>query len=186
MQIAIGARARHRPTGATARVGSLVAGIALILFAVGTAAAVVRGPATPGFDHRGPALVRPREAAPLSIPDGAPGDTAVSYTTIAYDGSGPATVRLFAEVTGTGLAPYLDVRIERGSGEHAAWIPDPGDPIFLGTLAGLPSDWSRGVTDGRVWSAGERHTYRITVTLLDHEAAQGRTAAATFRWEARA
>jgi hypothetical protein len=186
MQIAIGTHARHRPTGAAARLCSLVAGIALILLAVGTATAVVRGPASPGFDHRGPVLVRPAGAAPLSIPDGAPGDTAVSYTTIAYAGSERATVRLFAEVTGSGLAPHLRVRIERGAGERTSWTPDPDAPIFEGTLAELPRDWTRGIVDADAWSTGDRHTYRITVTLLDHEAAQGRTAEATFRWEARA
>jgi hypothetical protein len=185
MQIAIGAQARHRPTRAAARLCSLIVGVALILFAVGTAAAVVRGPATPGFDHRGPATVRSGGAAPMSIPDGAPGDTAVSYTTITYEGSSPATVRLFADVSGTGLAPHLDVRIERGSGERDTWTPEGSDPIFEGTLAQLPIDWSAGLTGGRAWSAGERHTYRITVTLLDHTAAQGRTAAVTFHWESR-
>jgi hypothetical protein len=186
MQIAMGIQAQRRPTRVGVRVCSLVTGIALVVLAVGTAVAAVRAPAAPGFDHRGPVLVARAGTAPLSMPEGAPGDTAVSYTTIAYEGEGPAAVRLFAEVTGTGLAPHLGVLIERGTGERAGWTPDPGGPIFEGTLAGVPTNWGRGIVDGRAWVEGEGHVYRITVTLLDHQAAQGRTAAATFRWEARA
>jgi hypothetical protein len=186
MQIAIGTTLPHRPSRAAGRMVSLVAGVALVVFGLGTAVAVVRAPATPGFDDRGPALVQSGGAAPLSIPDGAPGDTAVSFTTITYAGTGAASVRLFAEVTGTGLAPHLAVRIERGAGDGTTWVPDPARPVYEGTLAGLPADWSRGLGGERLWAAGEDHTFRITVTMMDHPAAQGRTAAATFRWEARA
>jgi hypothetical protein len=187
MQITVGIIQTHRrPARGGSRVVSLVTGIALIAVAVGTAAAAVRAAPGPGFDHRGPALVASGGTVPLSMPEGAPGDTTSSYTTIEYEGEGPATVRLFAEITGTRLAPHLDVLIERGSGERATWTPDPGGPIFEGPLAGLPTDWGRGIAAGRVWSTGESHTYRITVTLLDHEAAEGHTAEATFRWEARA
>jgi hypothetical protein len=119
------------------------------------------------------------------MPNGAPGGTAVSYTTVARSGIGPAAVRLYGDVNGA-LASDLAVTITRGTGEDAAWVADPGgDPIFLGTLATMPTDWASGLGDADVWRPGERHTFRIEVTLLDHPAIQGASADATFRWEAR-
>jgi hypothetical protein len=118
------------------------------------------------------------------MPDGAPGDTAVSHTTIAYEGSELGEVRLYGDVDGD-LAPYLRVTIERGSGGGGTWQPEAGPPVFEGTLAELPDDWTSGLTDGRAWEPGERHGYRISVTLLGGPEAQGRTAVATFRWETR-
>lgn len=84
------------------------------------------------------------------------------------------------------LAPDLAVTISRGTAEGAAWVADRGgDPIFLGTLATMPTDWTYGIGDGALWQPGERHTVRIEVTLLDHPAVQGASADATFRWDGR-
>lgn len=103
---------------------------------------------------------------------------------IAYDGGTPGTVRLYGEVAGD-LGPYLAVTIVPGTGTGATWQPDPGPALFQGTLAELPTDWASGVPAGGAWRPGETHAFRISVTLLDRPAAQGRTTGATFRWETR-
>jgi hypothetical protein len=183
MQIAIPVPQRRRAAKPAARLCVTVAAISLLLLAAGTARAVVRAARDPGFDRAGPGLERIGTSIPLTMPAGAPGDTVVSTMTIALRGSDPAAVRLSAEVKGD-LAPFLHVTILRGSGEGAAWIPDAGAPVFTGTLAALPASWASGVPDG-TWRTGERHAYRIAVTLMDDQRAQGRAAEATFRWESR-
>jgi hypothetical protein len=162
----------------------LALGIALLVLGVGSAWAVAASPAAPGFDTAGPVLRQTHGSAPMHLPNGAPGDTAVSTTTIGYEGSGAGVVRLTGEVEGD-LAPFLAVTIVRGTGGGATWHPEAGPAVFEGTLAELPSDWASGLTAGGTWQPGERHTFRIEVTLLDRPAAQGRTAEATFRWEIR-
>ncbi len=56
----------------------------------------------------------------------------------------------------------------------------------LGTFLALPSDYANGVD---AWSVAggapdDMAGYRITVTLQDDNAAQGKTATADFVWEA--
>jgi hypothetical protein len=171
-------------TGAIGRLTALVLGIALLVLGVGSAWAVAASPPPPGLDTDGPTLRQTHGSTPLALPNGAPGSTSFSHTTIAYDGSAPGVVRLYGEVSGD-LGPYLAVTIVRGTGTGAAWRPESGPPLFEGTLAALPTGWTSGLTDGRSWQPGESHTFRIAVTLLDRPAAQGRTAGATFRWETR-
>ena len=186
MQISIQAPANVRPlpTGAIRRLTSLVLGVALLVLGVGSAWAVAASPAAPGLESGGPALRQTHGSAPLALPNGAPGDTVVSTTTIAYDGSTPGAVRLFAEISGD-LGPYLAVTIVRGTGSGATWQAESGPALFDGTLAELPNGWESGIAAGRTWQPGETHSFRIAVTLLGRAAAQGRTAGATFRWETR-
>ena len=172
------------PRPARSRAGSLVAGVVLVVVGATAAWSAATGPAAPGLDPSGPSLVRAGGSAPMRIPNGAPGDRAASTTTIEVRGGDPAEVRLFGSVTGA-LAPFLGVTIHRGTGEGDAFRPDPGGTIFDGTLAELPADWSRAIGTG-TWSPGERHTFRIVVTVLDRPAAAGTRSRATFRWEARA
>jgi hypothetical protein len=176
MQRSIEAPASTRPlgTGAFGRLTALVLGIALLVLGVGSAWSVAANAAAPGIDSGGPALRQTHGSAPLALPNGAPGDTVVSTTTISYDGSAPGAVRLYGEVSGD-LAPYLAVTISGG-----------GATLFEGTLDELPTTWASGMSGGRTWQPGETHSFRIAVTLLDRPEAQGRTAEATFRWETRA
>jgi len=184
MQRSADAPARSLRTGAIGRLTALVLGVALMVLGVGSAWAVAASPAAPGLDTGGPVLRQAHGSAPLAMPNGAPGSTAVSETTIVHEGSARGVVRLYGEVSGD-LAPYLAVTIVRGTGTGATWRPDAGAPLFEGTLAELPTAWGSGLTDGRSWQPGEAHTFRIAVTLLDRQAAQGRSAQATFRWEGR-
>ncbi len=131
--------------------------------------------------------------APMfSLPSLRPGSTATSYATLTSEGSLPVTVRLFASVSGTGLAPLLEVIVTRGTGRGAAFTPDATDRegdragvVFQGSLADFPQDWSAGVPDPGIWTAGESHTYRFEVEMPDRRDAQGLTATVDFQWGAR-
>jgi hypothetical protein len=130
--------------------------------------------------------------ATLSMPDGAPGQVATSYTTIRYEGSLPAGVRLYASTSGTGLARFLRLTITRGKGAGKSFIPDSIDyagagpgVLYRGTLAAFPSDWANGVVDPQSWMQGASHTYRFVAKLANDPAAEGLTAEASFSWEAR-
>jgi hypothetical protein len=104
-----------------------------------------------------------------------------------------ASVVLHGADGGGGLAQYLDLRIEIGTGTSFT----PGDTgcsgftdaqeIFTGTLAsfvtthsnvssGLDATWSSAAT-------GEVHAFRFTLTVQDTNDAQGKSAAPTFTWE---
>ena len=185
MQIAIRAPLDPGRPEIGARLSSFALGVALVALGFGTALAVAAAPARHAM-HQGDAatLAQVGGSVPLDMPNGAPGDTAVSYTTIAHRGPGRTTVRMYGDVTGA-LAPHLLITIARGTGEGGTWVADPGPPMFRGTLEGLPGGWSSGLDDGSVWEVGEHHAYRIEVTLLDHRRAQGSPARATFHWEAR-
>lgn len=130
--------------------------------------------------------------AMFSLPNVLPGSVATSDTRLTYQGSLPAEVRFFGNVTGTGLSRYLEVTVTRGTGRGDGFRPDAEDylgagpgVVFHGTLDELPTDWSSGVPDPDRWATGESHTYRFQVRLADDPAVQGLTAGADFRWEAR-
>ena len=184
MQIAIQVPQSRMSHGPSARLCSLVAGMALVALGLGTAFAIAPSPAGDALQRSGAALSQVGASVPLQMPNGAPGDTAVSYTTVAHGGAGAVTVRLYGSVRGT-LAPHLAVTIASGAGGRGSWIADPGPPVYSGTLDRMPTDWNSGLGGSDVWKTGEQRDYRIEVTLLDHPAAQGSSAGASFRWEAR-
>ncbi len=121
--------------------------------------------------------------APLSMPNAEPGATSWTDTSISYAGTLPAEVRLYASISDAGLAPYLDVRIDRGTGTGAAFAPDR--IVYSGTLDDLPRGWTTGLVEPDTWAQGDVAVYRISVTLTDDPAAQGLSASASFVWEAR-
>lgn len=132
------------------------------------------------------------EGTTLSIPNGGPGSTAVSYTTVDYTGTLPADVRIYGTAAGTGLDRYLRITVTRGTGEGAAFVPDAADytgagagVVFRGTLAEFPTTWGAGIVDPATWSGPESHSFRFRATLADDAGAMGLTAAADFHWEAR-
>ncbi|MEW6058577.1 MAG: hypothetical protein AB1551_00265 [Actinomycetota bacterium] len=130
--------------------------------------------------------------AVLSMPNGGPGDSATSYITIDYQGSIPSGVRLYASISGTGLAQFLRVTVTRGTGEGSAFIQDSIDcvgagpgVVYRGRLSDFPSRWAEGIVDPDVWAQGDSHSYRFVVRMIGDPAAQGLTAGASFHWEAR-
>lgn len=114
----------------------------------------------------------------------------------ASTGSVASTVRLHGATTGSGLDPYLDVRIRRGTGsagncsDFAAAVTDyigsGAGVIYTNTLTAFPDNYAAGLVDqDSSWSNGETATYEIRVTVQDNNLAQGLNATQTFTWEAR-
>jgi hypothetical protein len=125
-------------------------------------------------------------ADPLfAVPALAPGQTLTRDAKITVRGSPARDLRLFADVTGTGLARSLMVTVMLGDGRGDAFVPDEaagsdGAVLYHGSLASFPASWADGI---RVASA-RTSTFRFRVTLPER-ATHGGTAAASFVWEAR-
>lgn len=119
----------------------------------------------------------------------APGDARTRCIAVDYNGSLTADVRLYGEVGGNGLAGFLDVDIEAGSGGGTTSCSGfvPSTTLFSGTLAEFGAAHT-GYTNGLGGFTGATdpasRTYRVTVVLRDDNAAQGRSAIAGFTWEA--
>jgi predicted ribosomally synthesized peptide with SipW-like signal peptide len=140
--------------------------------------------------------------AMLAIANGTPGSTDTGCIQVSYPGSLPANVRLYGSTSGTGLDQYLDVVVTRGTISGSAfdsctsfaadalnYIGAGPGVVYSGTLQGFPDDFAAGLVDPpgfpEVWTSGETHAYRLTVTVQSNSAAQGRNATQTFTWEAR-
>jgi len=141
----------------------------------------------------------------LSLTGALPGDTTSACIKVTYDGSIPSTVRLHGTTTGTGLDAYLDLKVTRGTYSPSApafksctnfqpdgtnYIGAGNGVVYNGTLQGFPDDYASGLVDPlsgspESWTTGESHVYRLDVTLQTDFAAQSKTAAQAFRWEAR-
>jgi hypothetical protein len=119
-----------------------------------------------------------------------PSDAArTSCITVTYGGSLNADVKLYGATSSTGVEQYLNLKIETGTsaapfGSCAGFVA--GATLYNDTLANLPSSWATGIADtsANPWTAGHAQTYRFTVSLQNNAAAQGKTATATFTWEA--
>jgi len=147
-------------------------------------------------DDGGIAMFFVEGAAPRDPP-------ATSCLQVSYTGTVPVTVRLYGSTTGTGLDPYLDLTVTRGTlpsltvGSCSGFTPDAENHIgagpgvtYRGSLRDFPDDYLGGLVDAQAgspesWADGERHAYRFQITVRDDNAAQGRTAGQTFVWEAR-
>jgi hypothetical protein len=141
----------------------------------------------------------------MSLSAAVPGDTTSACIKVTYDGSLPASVRLHGTTTGSGLDPYLDLKVTRGVYSPSApafksctnFQPDGTDyigagngVIYNGTLQGYPDDYASGLVDPKSgspesWTTGEVHVYKLQVTLQNTFSAQNKDATQTFRWEAR-
>jgi hypothetical protein len=141
----------------------------------------------------------------LALSTALPGATDTGCIKVTYNGSISSTVRLYGTTGGSGLDPYIDLRITRG----AYNLPEPGydsctnfqpdstdyigagaGVIYDGTLQGFPDSYAAGLTDPTAgtpesWTTGEPHVYRMQVTLQNSQAAEGLAATQTFTWEAR-
>jgi hypothetical protein len=133
----------------------------------------------------------------------APGAGSQRCIRVTYAGSLPSTVRLHASSSGTGLADHLQVVVRRGTigagtfGSCTGFAADSTNyaghgagVVWSDVLSAFPGSWADATDDPStserdVWATGETHAYQFEVTLLDHPAAQGLTAGATFTWEAR-
>jgi len=120
-----------------------------------------------------------------------PGDSQVGCIEVTSSGSVDAEVRLFGATTGgDGLEPYLDLTVERGTGDCTTfgtatevWGPTDGD---LAEFLAAASSYASGVDSWAPVGGGADDTipYRITVTQQDDNAAQGLSSIVSFTWEA--
>jgi predicted ribosomally synthesized peptide with SipW-like signal peptide len=138
----------------------------------------------------------------LSLANAKPGDADVSCINVSYTGTLASSVRLYGTTTGTGLDQYMDLVVTRGTGaagfnDCTGFTPDAANHIgagsgvvYSGTLQGFGDNYAAAVVDPtagspEVWTTGESHVYRFSVTVQDNNAAQGLNATQSFTWEAR-
>jgi predicted ribosomally synthesized peptide with SipW-like signal peptide len=129
-----------------------------------------------------------------------PGDSYTNCIRVDYTGSLAANVKLYGTTGGTGLDPYLNLTVTRGTAGAwntcAGWTADSTDyigsgagVIYSGTLQGFADSYAAGLVDApgatESWTNAESHYYRFNITVADNNAAQGLTATQTFTWEAR-
>ena len=137
------------------------------------------------------------DAALYSVTGRKPGDFVERCVKVTFSGSLPSTVRLYrsAFTGGTGLAPYLDVAITKGTGTqldcgdfNAGANPSGG--VYTGTLNAMASTYAAGValtnpTGSATWAPNDGVTYRIRVTVQDNNAGEGlSTGTHSYVWEA--
>lgn len=115
---------------------------------------------------------------------------------VAYSGSLSSDVRLYSPSPGgdTSLAQTLTLRVERGSRSTSLPFGDCSGvawqtPVYQGTLAGFQAShgtYANGF-GSRTMTAGTRDVFRFTYGLPTSapNTLQGRSATATFTWEAR-
>jgi hypothetical protein len=117
-----------------------------------------------------------------------PGDSGKRCIQVDYTGNVPATVRLWAEASGT-LASALQLSVEEGVGVGAADCTGftPSAKLFgPGALLSLATAHHDGATGLSSWAppGAESRTYRLSWSLAGGNSAQGKSASATFNWQA--
>ena len=140
--------------------------------------------------------------AMLSLSNARPGDSDTSCIKVTYTGSLPASVRLYATLTGT-LKNYLTLTVTRGTDATptfdncATFVPDATDyngdgdgVVYSGLLSAFPATYDGGIVDPKAatpetWTQNEAHVYKFTISLNNDTAAQGLSTTAAFTWEAR-
>lgn len=129
-------------------------------------------------DHTGSALFT---AAGL-----VPGNTGTTCVVVHYTGTAAADVRLYATLSNDTLSQYLTMAVVKATGTYTGCAAYPGGPtaVYNGALSAFPANWTGGA---QLWqpAGDETVTYRITYTLQDNNAAQGKAVDAVFTWEAR-
>jgi hypothetical protein len=118
-----------------------------------------------------------------------PGDTGERCLRVDYTGNVPATVRLWAQASGT-LAGALQLSVEEGTGGGAAdclGFTRSATLFGPGALLSLATAHHDGATGLSSWAppGAQSRTYRLTWSLAAGNSAQGQSASATFNWQAR-
>lgn len=111
---------------------------------------------------------------------------------VTYSGSLKSDVKLYGAVAGSGLAPGLTTKIEVGTGAKTG--PNfgcagftGGSSLFNGTLAAFGSShggYANGLGGFTNASDPTTKSYKITMTVSNDNAYQGKSATVDFTWEA--
>lgn len=142
--------------------------------------------------------------AMMGFSNALPGTSDTSCLTVTYNGNLSSNVRLYGTTTGTGLDPYLNLTVTRGTFSTAPgydsctnFVPDATNytgagsgVIYNGTLQAFPDTYAAGLNDPttaapETWTSGEIHVYRFQVNVAENVAAEGKNATQAFIWEAR-
>jgi hypothetical protein len=140
-------------------------------------------------------------AALYSLAAAKPGASKSSCIKVTYEGSLPATVKLFTESTIGALGPYVDLKIEAGT-QATSTFPScegftafgTGGVVYEGTLsafAAASNSYANGIstfpTGKTKWEADDSVVYKVTATLSSSapNSAQGATTGShALTWEA--
>jgi predicted ribosomally synthesized peptide with SipW-like signal peptide len=134
-------------------------------------------------------------AAMYSVSGKKPGDSVQACITLTYTGTLAADVKLYTTSAIGALGQYLDMTVDKGSGNPAF----PGctgftlqSNIFTGTLQGFATahnSYANGILAypgaQTQWNQNDTLVYRFTLTLQNNNNAQGlSTGLHSFTWEA--
>lgn len=137
-------------------------------------------------------------SALFTVPAMQPGDVVTRCINVNYTGSLDAATKMYGAVTaGTGLADYINVEIERGTGSTDAACTGFSSTASLWTTAGdgdlgvftsTTTDYATGIDNWAVTGGGatDSASYRIQVELQNDNNAQGLTSTVSLTWEAQA
>ena len=142
-------------------------------------------------------------SAILSLTNAKPGAVSTGCIQVTYAGTVDATVKLYGSGGGTGLNPYLNLVVTRGtfsgtptagscagfSADSTNYISQGAGVIYSGTVAGWPSSAGAALTDPTAsspatWSTNTTRGYQFQVTLQSNSAGQGLNGTQTFTFEA--
>jgi predicted ribosomally synthesized peptide with SipW-like signal peptide len=129
-----------------------------------------------------------------------PGDTLSRCIKVTYQGSLPASLRLYSSGTPGQLAPYIDLTIAQGTQatpsfpDCSGFAADAGGALFAGTLEQFELNrtaYASGITlpppSGSSWTQGASRVIRVDATLRagTPDCAQGASSGVhSFVWEA--
>jgi hypothetical protein len=128
-----------------------------------------------------------------------PTDTGSACIKVTYGGSLDANVKLYVkagDLTGTGLGPYVNLKIEEGDGNvpfgNACTNFTNASTLYDGTIAAAVTGFTVAHTDfgsgvgsfAPTGGSSATKAYRFTWTLQDDNAAQGLNCTVKFTWEA--
>jgi len=132
---------------------------------------------------------------PLAMSGVVPGGTQTACVQVSYTGSAPSTVRFYGTTGGTGLAPYLNLTVTRGtfSGTPAAgsctgFTADAtGSVLYNDVMSSFPTTTGTAIADpASSWTSGDKRGYKLQWTLPSGvaSAAQGKSATFGVTWQA--
>lgn len=128
------------------------------------------------------------DSATAGLLDG--GSTQTKCIAVTYNGTftKDVAVRLHA-TSGGSLAPYLNLKVEEGTGGGAGTCTgfSPTSTLHDGTLDGFSTAYPDAANGASTWvvaNTPETRTYRFTTTVQNVPAAQNKAATALFSWTA--
>jgi hypothetical protein len=179
----------------------LVAGVLSALAALATFSAFSATTDNPGNNvTAGTVALSDNDAgsAAYNLASAKPGQSSTPFCVkVSYTGSLDSDVRLYTPSTVGTLAPYVNLKVETGSGSQtncSDFSQAAGDAtLFNSTLDTFPTSYASGIldsgpTNATKWSTANSVTYRVTATLSASatDTQQGLTTGShTLRFEAR-